>query len=94
MPGAALIKPYRMVYDAFSQGKEKEAFELFNRYLPHIHLMQRDIESFVAMEKLILKKRGIMTNSVCRKPANYPDKETMALLDKHLDYVKREFGIA
>lgn len=93
MPGAALIRPYRMIYDAFENGETELAFDLFNRYLPHIHLMQRDIESFIAMEKIILRKRGIMKNTVCRKPNNYPDTQTMALLDLHLDYVRREFSL-
>lgn len=93
MPGAALIRPYRMIYDAFEKGENDLAFELFNRYLPHIHLMQRNIESFVAMEKIILKKRGFMKNTVCRKPNNYPDAQTLALLDRHLDYVRREFPL-
>ena len=93
MPGAALIRPYRMIYDAFEKGETELAFDLFNRYLPHIHLMQRDIESFVAMEKIILKRRGIMKNTVCRKPDNYPDAHTIALLDRHLDYVRRQFSL-
>lgn len=91
MPGAALLRPYRMIYDAFERGDEKKAFDLFNLYLPHIHLMQRDIESFVAMEKIILNKRGIMKNFVCRKPCNYPDIQTIALLERHLELVRKEF---
>lgn len=93
MPGAALIRPYRMIYDAFEKGEKEKAFDLFNKYLPHIHLMQRDIESFVALEKIILKKRGIMRNTVCRQPGKYPDKQTLALLEQHLDYVYREFPV-
>lgn len=91
MPGAALIRPYRMIYDAFENGEKEKAFELFNKYLPHIHFMQRDIESFVALEKIILKRRGIMKNAVCRQPGNYPDKQTLSLLEQHLEYVYREF---
>lgn len=93
MPGAALIRPYRMIYDAFEKGEKEKAFDLFNKYLPHIHLMQRDIESFVALEKTILKRRGIMKNAVCRQPGNYPDGQTLALLEQHLDYVYKEFSV-
>lgn len=92
MPGAALIRPYRMIFDAFESGDNEKAFDLFNRYLPHVHLMLRDIESFVAMEKMILQKRGIMKNHICRKPANYPDEMTIALLEQHLELVRKEFG--
>lgn len=93
MPGAALLRPYRMIYDVFEEGNEKKAFDLFNLYLPHIHLMQRDIESFVAMEKMILNKRGIMKNFVCRKPCNYPDSQTIALLERHLEYIISHFPL-
>lgn len=93
MPGAALIRPYRMIFDAFEKGDDAEAFDLFNRYLPHIHLMQRDIESFVAMEKVILMKRGILKNCVCRKPNNYPDEQTLEFLEQHVKYVCREFSL-
>lgn len=93
MPGASLIRPYRMIYDAFENGNANKAFDLFNLFLPHIHLMQRDIESFVAMEKMILMKRGIMKNCVCRKPNNYPDSQTLVLLEQHLAYVRRKFSL-
>lgn len=93
MPGAALIRPYRMIYDAFEKGQSEEAFELFNRSLPYIHLMQRDIESFVAMEKVILKRRGILKNAVCRKPNRYPDHQTMKLLEQHLEYMRKEIAV-
>lgn len=93
MPGAALIRPYRMIYDAFEKENPEEAFKLFNRSLPYIHLMQRDIESFVAMEKVILKRRGILKNAVCRQPNRYPDSQTLKLLERHLEYIRKEFKI-
>lgn len=34
-----------------------------------------------------------MKNTVCRKPDNYPDAHTIALLDRHLDYVRRQFSL-
>ena len=80
-----------LVIFAFENGEKEKAFELFNKYLPHIHFMQRDIESFVALEKIILKRRGIMKNAVCRQPGNYPDKQTLSLLEQLLEYVYREF---
>lgn len=93
MPGVALLQVYRMIYDAFEKNNQREAFELFNRFLPYIHLMQRDIESFVAMEKLVLKRRGILKNAVCRKPNHYPDSQTLKLLELHLEYIRKEFAI-
>lgn len=89
MPGAATIRPYRKIFDTFESGDTEKAFDLFNLFLPHLHFMLRDIESFVVLEKMILKQRGIMSNTVCRHPCAKPDEWTIMMLSKHLDYLKK-----
>ena len=91
MPGAATIPIFRKIYDAYASGDTLKAFTLFNRFLPHIHFMLRDIESFVALEKIILHHRGVIGNSICRRPCKEIDAYTRQLLDRHLAYL-RELG--
>lgn len=94
MPGVALIKPYHMIYDAFVKGDEEGAYRMFCDYLPHVHLMLRDIEQFVAMEKWILKKRAVLPYDTCRKPNHYPDAYTLELLEESVRHVADKFNLS
>jgi len=93
MPGMAMLRPFCEIYKAFSEKDTDRAFELFNAFLPYIHLLLRNIEQFVAMEKIVLVERGIIGSYHCRQPNNYPDDITKQLLIKHYHYVKKRFAL-
>ena len=91
MPGAALVKPYCDIIRAFRGGEQEDAYRLYCDFLPYLHFIHRHIEEFVAMEKMILQRRGILQNHVCRKPDMVPDEVSAKLLMRHVDAVCRAF---
>ncbi|MDR0656642.1 MAG: dihydrodipicolinate synthase family protein [Treponema sp.] len=91
MPGAAFVKPYCDIMTAFEKGDKDKAFELYMIFLPYLHFIQRHIEEFVSMEKLVLQQRGLLPNAVCRMPAIYPDNYTSSLLMKICQHVIHHF---
>jgi 4-hydroxy-tetrahydrodipicolinate synthase len=93
MPGAATIRAYSMIYRAFAQGDDAEAFRLFNEMLPYIHALGTGIERFIAMEKMILEHRGVLDNHVTRKPDAAPDEAAVRLLFKQYDRINAIFHI-
>lgn len=93
MPGLAMVKPYCEIYNAFVEGDKDKAFRLFNMFLPYVHFILRDIEQFVAMEKIILVERGVLHNAVCREPNNYPDEWSKRLLLSNYRFIKEQFKL-
>ena len=93
LSGAAFVKPYRDIIEAFDQGDRKGAWEKYNDFLPYLHFIQRHIEEFVSMEKMVLQARGILPNYVCRRPFIVPDEVTCQLLEQLIAYVQQHFYI-
>lgn len=91
MPGVATLLPYVKIYEKFKSIGYEGAIDLYNKFLPHMQFIQRDIECFVAMEKIILYKRGIIDNPMCRKPYNYPDELTKEILLQSYKEIKKIF---
>ena len=73
MPGSSLTDFYCRIYHYYSQGKVKEAVSLHNRLLPLLNVIFQSIEMIIAWEKIILKRRGIISSDYCRKPDYQPD---------------------
>jgi 4-hydroxy-tetrahydrodipicolinate synthase len=76
MAGAAFVKPYMDIIAAFERGDKDSALERYMIFLPYLHFIQRHIEEFISMEKLVLQRRGVLPNAACRMPAMYPDSHT------------------
>lgn len=82
MPGLSMVRRFREIYDMYIAGESETSYQMFKRFLPFVHFMLRDIEQFVAMEKIILRDRGLLPNAVCREPNNYPDQYTVHILSQ------------
>ena len=82
MPGLSMVRKFREIYDMYSAGNAETAYKMFQRFLPFVHFMLRDIEQFVAMEKIILRDKGLLPNTLCREPNNYPDPYTINILNR------------
>lgn len=65
---------------------DKPAFlRLHNKLLPYINYWMQGVELIIRVEKLILKKRGIIDCDYCRSPAYQLDDREQAQIDQFLN---------
>ena len=85
IPGSSLADFIVMEYN--SAGKDKNRSQAHGEMLENILKMEaRKLKYFVYIEKAILKHRGIIEHTVCRKPYDYP---SIRLMDRILADVDR-----
>jgi len=73
MPGLAVADILQKVFVLRKEGKNDEAFDLFEKVMPQIFFSLQNMELFHYAEKELLIARGVLTNSVARKAAYIPD---------------------
>jgi len=73
MPGLAVSDILQKVFLLRKEGKNDEAFDLFEKVMPQIFFSLQNMELFHYAEKELLIARGVLTNSVARKAAYIPD---------------------
>lgn len=73
MPGLAVADILQKVFVLRKQGKDNEAFDLFEKVMPQIFFSLQNMELFHYAEKELLIARGVLTNSIARKAAYIPD---------------------
>lgn len=90
MPGSSLTDLYCRIYDAYRQNKLEEAISLHNRLLPLLNVIFQSIEMIIAWEKIILKRRGIISSDYCRKPTYQPDQSAFELFEIYYEQLEEE----
>jgi len=73
MPGLAVSDILQKVFLLRKEGKNDEAFDLFEKVMPQIFFSLQNMELFHYAEKELLIARGVLTNSVARKAGYIPD---------------------
>jgi len=82
MPGADLIDVLVALWRALEKEDEERVYQL-SLPLSALIAIQTTLDSFLAVEKYLLKKRGIFANTVVRGPVGYQlDPETCAEVDR------------
>ena len=82
MPGADLIDVLVALWKALKNNDTRRA-DLIGQPLAAMISLQTSLDSFVAVEKYILVKRGVFKNSVARGPVGYRlDEETRREVDR------------
>lgn len=76
MPGPAFPEVFREIQNRMKSGDEASARKLFNRILPLLVLSNRDMSTFLFMQKYLLNRRGVLTRTNLRSPHS--------LIDPHL----------
>lgn len=84
MPGCAALDIYISIYELFQTGRRKEAKQRFNQILPYIVFSMQSIELVNAVEKKILKSKGILRTDVVRSPT--------IMLDQYYSKQIREYA--
>jgi len=77
MPGLAVADILQKVFVLRKEGKNDEAFDLFEKVMPQIFFSLQSMELFHYAEKELLIARGVLTNSVARKAAYIPDQSSV-----------------
>ena len=85
MPGAALADSFIAIWRLHRADRRKEARREFERLLPLLVLGTRSLETFLFVEKEILRRRGVFSTARLRLPAPPPEVELRAELDKLLE---------
>jgi len=87
MPGAACLEIYVRVYELYLQGRKQEATALFERLVPYLAFALQHLELAIHIEKRVLHKRGILSNSRMRPPTISVDRTYEVQMDSLVDSV-------
>jgi dihydrodipicolinate synthase/N-acetylneuraminate lyase len=81
-PASGVADYYPRILRAFDEGDLDEAYALHGDLLPLINLLMQGIEPLNKLEKIILKRRGIIASDYCRAVSYEPDEHILAELDR------------
>lgn len=91
MPGAGHIEHYVALWSAL-QRDDAEAWRLFTAMLPLLSFQMSSLEVFVAVQKEVLVRRGVIATSAVRRPGRQLDADQLAWLDRILARVDSAIG--
>ena len=81
MPGPGLVDSFLRVWRLFHTGRREAARREFERLLPLLVLALRSMDTFVFVEKEILRRRGVLSSSRLRLPVSPPEPTLLVELD-------------
>ena len=85
MPGADIVDALVALWNALEAGDEKRTYEL-SLPISSLITVQQSLDSFLAVEKYLLVKRGVFRNTIVRGPVGYRlDEETQTEIDRLFD---------
>ncbi len=91
MPGSSLTDIYCRIYQLYQDGDLETAILLHNRLIPLLNYIFQSIEMIIKWEKVILKRRGIISSDYCRRPEFQPDQAAFELFDRYFHPLVTEF---
>ena len=85
MPSATFADHFIQVWQSYVAGRRDEAREAHQVLLPFLTLGQRDLDTFLWVEKEALRRRGVIANSRLREPSVEPTAALRRELEAELD---------
>jgi dihydrodipicolinate synthase/N-acetylneuraminate lyase len=85
MPGPAYPEIFRAVETLHAAGERGDAFRIFSRMLPLMTLCNRNMETFLYVQKYVLARRGVLSTTYLRRPHRPIDGRLSAEVDELLD---------
>lgn len=91
MPGTDLLDGIVALWKALQAGDEKQIYELSLPISALVNLqIQGGLDGFLSIEKYLLKKRGLFSNTLQLQPCGWrPDSETLAEVDRLYDLLQQ-----
>ncbi len=68
MAGPGIVEVYAKIISLFDAGKVEESRRLLYRAMPYLSFCLQHLESGLALDKRMLKRRGILRNEILREP--------------------------
>jgi dihydrodipicolinate synthase/N-acetylneuraminate lyase len=86
-PASGVADYYPLILKAFDEHDLEAAYALHADLLPLINLLMQAIEPLNRMEKIVLKRRGIIAHDYCRAASYEPDDLMLAELDRFVGQI-------
>lgn len=84
MPGCSLADRFVAILDLYLRGEKEQAFEAHNRIIPCLTYVDQSLEFFLAAEKHLLARRGMITDALCRRPSFSLEPTHREVLDRYV----------
>ena len=91
MPGSSFTDVYCRIYRLYRSGHRQQAMALHNKLVPFLNVIFQSIEMIIYWEKVILKRRGVISSDYCRFPCFEPDPVGRAYFEDYYDRFSQEF---
>lgn len=85
MPGFSCCELYAEIYRRYQAGDREGAAALHSRLAAYFVRWNTSVERVIAMEKEILRRRGLLRTAVCRHPGYSLREEDEAEIDQFMD---------
>jgi dihydrodipicolinate synthase/N-acetylneuraminate lyase len=94
MPGMEFLPGLVAIWNALQRGDEATAYRIYFPVCALVALqLQAGLDGFLAVEKYVLKKRGLFTTDRRRKPFSWSlDEETRSEVDRLVDILNTELS--
>ncbi len=86
-PASGVADYYPRMLAAFERGDLDQAYGLHADLLPLVNLLMQGIETLNRLEKIVLKRRGIIAHDYCRAASFEPDAVMLSELDRFVGRV-------
>ena len=86
-PASGVADYYPRILRAFDEGDLDQAYALHADLLPLVNLLMQGIEPLNKLEKIILKKRGLIASDYCRAVSYEPDEHILAELNRFVGHI-------
>jgi len=83
-PGCSFTEVYVELWHCWNTNRS-EFLTLHNRLLPYINYWMQGVELIIKVEKMILKKRGIIASDYCRSPSYVLDDVEQKQIDRFME---------
>lgn len=85
MPGCSFTDLYVSIYRKYSSGDMEGAKDLYLQLQPFLEMWMTSVERLIALDKVILQRRGVIPSTYCRHPGYVLDQEDIRQVDAFME---------
>lgn len=91
MPGPSMPDIYRKIWDMLREGDSAGAQQLHDKLNSLLNHIRQNVEMIIHYEKIILKRRGLISSDHCRAPGFRNDAVYDVLFEELYQMISKEF---